>query len=81
MLRLITISLLIGVAFVLTGCIDFPSRSTRRGHSERQITGYKLRRNPVYDVLKRHHSEQQLGYMRIEEYKLEPQYQWVWVPD
>jgi len=58
-------------------------RPPRKGHYEQIITGYKLRRNVTYSVLKKYHgfSDQQLGYMQLNQYDLIPQYGQIWIPE
>lgn len=61
----------------------------RQGHWEQRITGYKLRRNIIYDLIKEPskygyssgYTDQEMYWMGFKEYTIEPQYGLVWVPE
>jgi len=50
---------------------------------ERRITGYKLKRNFFYDQLKEigDYTDQNMHLMGFQEYTVEPEYSWIWVPE
>ena len=59
-----------------------------KGHYDRRITGYKLKRNIVYDLIKepskygysKGYTDREMHLMGFQEYTIESQYGWVWVP-
>lgn len=60
----------------------------RQGHWERRVTGYKLKRNIIYDLIKepfkygysKGYTDWEMHQMGFKEYTIESQYSWVWVP-
>ena len=49
----------------------------------RRITGYKLKRDFFYGQLKEigNYTDQDMHLMGFQEYTVEPEYDWIWVPE